>query len=64
VSDKIDTNKNGFIEKNEMNAAALELGEIATCEDFEKSFQVMDENHDGKITPKEFINWWKLRRQN
>jgi hypothetical protein len=64
VFDKIDTNKNGFIEKNEMKAAALELGEIATCEDFEKSFQVMDENHDGKISLKEFINWWKLGRQN
>jgi hypothetical protein len=56
VFHKIDTKKNGFIEKNEIKAAALELGEISTCEDFEKNFQVMDENHDGKISLKEFIN--------
>ena len=35
-----------------------------SSEEFEQCFKVMDENHDGVISFKEFVNWWKLGRQN
>jgi hypothetical protein len=62
--DKIDANHNGFIEKNEIKSAAALLGENITSEEFDQCFQVMDANHDNVISFQEFINWWKLGRQN
>jgi hypothetical protein len=62
--EKFDKDGNGTIEKDEIKKAASELGENVTTEDFDKCFEVMDDNHDGVITFREFVTWWKLGRQN
>jgi hypothetical protein len=62
--DKFDINKNGVIEKEDIKKAANELGENITSVEFEKCFEIMDMNNDGVICFSEFVNWWKLGRQN
>jgi hypothetical protein len=64
IFDKFDTNKDGAIEKDDIKKAAFELGENITSEEFEKCLEVMDRNHDGVISFNDFVNWWKLGRQN
>ena len=58
--DKVDTNKNGYIEKNELGALVQELitqfkKDTTVPEDkIQSALEVMDTDHDGKVSKEEF----------
>lgn len=54
-----DKNNNGFIELEELQALAKDLGTELTAEEAKKMIKMMDVNKDGKISLDELIAWWK-----
>ena len=62
--DQLDTNQNGFLDKSEMdNLISMAMKEQGMSEPGEAEKQefirLIDENHDGKISKQEFINFIK-----
>lgn len=58
VFDAIDSNENGFLEKNELEEVARILGLEMPKKDIEKSFQEMDRENKGRVSIQDFFDWW------
>ena len=58
VFDAIDSNENGFLEKNELEEVARILGLEMPKKDIEKSFQEMDRENKGRVSIQDFFEWW------
>lgn len=57
IFEDIDTDGSGFLDKEELKAVTIRLGEVFTDKEISKIFKAMDKNKDGKVGLKEFINW-------
>lgn len=60
VFDAIDSNENGFLEKNELEEVARILGLEMPKKDIEKSFQEMDRENKGRVSIQDFFDWWTI----
>jgi len=56
--DTFDTDKSGYIEKQELSALSAELGELLDDDELTTAFSQINVAQDGKIHFSEFINWW------
>jgi len=54
----LDTDGNGYLDRTEVGEAASVLGFPMDDMQLKKAFLEMDVNHDGKVTLKEFVDWW------
>eukprot|EP00823_Brevimastigomonas_motovehiculus_P009779 TRINITY_DN954_c0_g1_i1.p1 TRINITY_DN954_c0_g1~~TRINITY_DN954_c0_g1_i1.p1 ORF type:complete len:468 (+),score=160.45 TRINITY_DN954_c0_g1_i1:138-1541(+) len=54
----IDTDKSGFIDRDEFNNLCIELGEILEKDDLTAAIKAIDTSGDGKISLNEFVRWW------
>jgi hypothetical protein len=61
--DKMDTDKSGFLEENELAAVIAELGVEMSGSDVRNMMNDLDFNKDGKISPDEFHMWWLSGRK-
>jgi hypothetical protein len=57
VFDKMDDDKNGYLDHNEAANALKELGHDTTEQSLKEFFAQVDANHDGKITFEELYTW-------
>lgn len=57
IFEDIDTDGSGFLDKEELKAVTIRLGEDFTDKEISKIFKAMDKNKDGKVGLQEFINW-------
>lgn len=61
VFDRYDDDRSGFIEINEINQIAKQLGNETKKTEFKKAIMALDINHDNQISFEEFLQWWKLK---
>ncbi len=62
--DSLDTDGNGYIDREELKAVLYKLGEIVTDTAVTLCFDEIDSHHNGQITFQEFEHWYlasKLR---
>lgn len=57
IFEDIDTDGSGFLDKEELKAVTVRLGEDFTDKEIRKIFKAMDTDKDGKVSLEEFINW-------
>mmetsp|Transcript_12491 Transcript_12491/g.18675 ORF Transcript_12491/g.18675 Transcript_12491/m.18675 type:complete len:907 (-) Transcript_12491:83-2803(-) len=57
IFEEIDTDQSGFLDKAELKAVTVRLGEDFTDKEIKKIFKEMDTDKDGKISLQEFIAW-------
>ncbi len=60
---EFDKDKSGFIDMNELNLVAKELGRPMDADELEECLKDLDMNKDGKISYDEFKKWWLSGRQ-
>lgn len=58
----LDTDKSGFIEKEELQAAVQNLGISMSPKDVNNMMTDLDKNKDNKISLEEFSSWWLTGR--
>jgi hypothetical protein len=61
--EKMDTDKSGFLEENELAAVIAEMGVEMSGSDVRNMMTDIDFNKDGKISPEEFHMWWLSGRK-
>jgi hypothetical protein len=61
--EKMDTDKSGFLEENELAAVIAEMGVEMSSSDVKNMMTDLDFNKDGKISPEEFYMWWLSGRK-
>lgn len=61
--EKLDTDKSGFLEENELAAMIAEMGITMSGSDIKNMMTDLDYNKDGKISPDEFHLWWLSGRK-
>ena len=59
--DKIDADKSGFIDGDELKMIGRELGVPMSKSDIDAALKIMDENGDNEIEFEEFRDWWVLQ---
>ena len=59
IFDQFDLNKNGKIEKNELNNLCKVLGDPLTSSELECALYELDTNNSGLIEWEEFIQYWQ-----
>lgn len=60
--DKVDADKSGSIDINELSKICDDLGAHCNMEEVKKLFEEIDLNHDGKVSFDEFTAWWRIGR--
>ena len=58
IFEAFDQDKDGFIDKSEIEVISKELGHPLTKQKIDKIFKKMDINKDGKLSFDEFKEWW------
>jgi Ca2+-binding EF-hand superfamily protein len=64
IIDKFDANKDGTLDLQEMPALVKALGEDPNKSEIKEAMKTLDINHDNELQIDEFIQWWKIGRQN
>lgn len=64
VIKRFDTDNSGVLEIREMPLLVKELGGNPDSEDLKQATLALDVNHDNILETDEFIQWWKIGRQN
>lgn len=60
IFNSIDTNKNGFLEKQELINFARDTGENVSSQEFNDAMKAIDKHDLGKICYEDFEIWWKM----
>lgn len=60
--DTADKDKSGFMETNEVEALAKQLGVNTSEKEVQQSLMAMNNNLDKVISFQEFVDWWKVGR--
>ena len=63
VFKSFDKDHSGYIELNEIQSLAKELGSDIPESEAVKIISELDTNHDGRISLEEFVEWWKTGQQ-
>lgn len=63
IFDAFDKDHSGFIDINELNEVAKELGKPLDADELEECMKDLDINKDNKISYEEFSKWWLSGRQ-
>lgn len=63
IFDAFDKDHSGFIDINELNEVAKELGKALDADELEECMKDLDINKDNKISFEEFSKWWLSGRQ-
>jgi len=63
VFQSFDTDGSNYIDINELNNVAKELGRPLDSAELEECMKDLDQNKDGKISLEEFQRWWLSGRQ-
>jgi len=58
IFDQFDKDKDGFINKRELNTLAIALNDPLTSAELADFFRGIDKDNSGKITWAEFIAYW------
>ena len=58
IFEQFDLNKNGTIDKNELNNLCKNLGDPLTKAELDCALYELDKNNSGKIEWEEFIEFW------
>jgi len=59
---ELDADHSGYLDEEEIGQAAAKLGfPFKTKAELQAEFKLLDENGDGKISEREFINWWNAQ---
>lgn len=56
--DRVDTDKNGRLDRSEVKAAGQRLGRFFTETDLDEGMAAMDKDGDGTVNFEEFTDWW------
>lgn len=60
IFDSMDSNKNGFLEKNEVLSFARDRGDNVSSQEFLDTLNLIDRHGLGKICFQDFEKWWKM----
>lgn len=63
IFQSFDKDSSGFIDLNELNDVAKELGRPLDAAELNECMKDLDANKDGKISFEEFQQWWLSGRQ-
>lgn len=64
IIEKFDTDKSGFLEIKETPNLVKSLGDDPNSKEIKEALLALDINHDNILQIDEFIQWWKIGRQN
>lgn len=58
IFNQFDKNKNGYIDKSELNSLSIALNDPLTPAELQDLFKNIDKDNSGRISWDEFIEYW------